>query len=435
MSTPAPHVFVSHSSHDQAFAQRLAADLRQAGATAWIYEADDSAGNIMQRVNEMLAQCDWLVLVLSPDAVASTYVQTEVFVALNRVQQGRMRGVVPVVLRPVDLSHLPTWEALRRFPATSEAQYPAALSGVLRAITMTPGPLPPTARPVPPTPALPPLGPAPAPPDAGPAHHLTPSTLYNLGFRGYRRHDVEFVLPPLCPVPAGVFTMGSDKTHDKEAHDNEMPQYPVEVAGFAFGQYPVTVAEYACAVRAKAVREPPKAQEQLKRPDHPVVCVSWDDATAYAGWLAQASGQTWRLPSEAQWEKAARWDPAGPAQQLSRIYPWGDAFDKARCNTDASGIGTTTPVGAYPTGASPCGAHDLAGNVWEWTSSASKPYPYNAEDGRERANSTGSRVLRGGSWGYVPRLARAAFRFVYVPVNILGFVGLRVVLASPGSQL
>ncbi|HEV7128663.1 MAG TPA: toll/interleukin-1 receptor domain-containing protein [Ktedonobacterales bacterium] len=138
-SQAAPRVFVSHSSHDQVFAQRLAADLRQAGATAWIYEADDSAGNIVQRVNEMQAQCDWLVLVLSPEAVASTYVQTEVFVALNREQQQRIRGVVPVVLRPVDLSHLPTWEALRRFPATSEAQYPAALSGVLRAIELTPG--------------------------------------------------------------------------------------------------------------------------------------------------------------------------------------------------------------------------------------------------------------------------------------------------------
>jgi formylglycine-generating enzyme required for sulfatase activity len=247
--------------------------------------------------------------------------------------------------------------------------------------------------------------------------------------------------------------MGSDKTHDKDAFDDETPQYPVEVAGFAFGQHPVTVAEYACAVRANAVREPPAhtypqnatwpAPEwrgktldwaaQRRHPDHPVVCVSWEDAKAYAGWLAQASGQAWRLPAEAQWEKAACWDPAGPANQISRIYPWGDTFDISRCNTCESRIGTTTPAGAYSSGASACGAQDMAGNVWEWTSSLDTGYPYNAQDGREQTDSAGNRVRRGGSSGNASRFARAAYRGGNVPDLINVIVGVHVALAPPGS--
>jgi formylglycine-generating enzyme required for sulfatase activity len=161
-----------------------------------------------------------------------------------------------------------------------------------------------------------------------------------------------------------------------------------------------------------------------------VVNVSWNDATAYAAWLARTTGQPWRLPTEAEWEKAARWDPA---TRHARIYPWGDTFEASRANTRSGGPGRTTPVGTYPTGASPCGAQELAGNVWEWTSSLKQPYPYNAQDGRERADSTGNRVLRGGSWNLDPRYARAAYRNDRDPDFIHAYVGLRVLLASPGS--
>jgi formylglycine-generating enzyme required for sulfatase activity len=179
----------------------------------------------------------------------------------------------------------------------------------------------------------------------------------------------------------------------------------------------VTVAEYGCYLRASGKTAP---TDEL---DHPAVRVSWRDATAYAAWLAQLTGLPWRLPTEAEWEKAARYDPN---TRTSRIYPWGDTFDKARCNTYESGIRGTTPVGTYPNGASPCGALDMAGNVWEWTSSLFKPYPYNASDGRERADSTDSRVLRGGSWYIDPRFARAAYRLLNDPGGIVGNVGFRV---------
>jgi formylglycine-generating enzyme required for sulfatase activity len=162
------------------------------------------------------------------------------------------------------------------------------------------------------------------------------------------------------------------------------------------------------------------------------VDVSWRDAVAYAAWLAQLTGQPWRLPTEAEWEKAARYDPATRA---SRVYPWGDTFDQSRANTSGSGRGTTTPVDSYPGGASPCGAQDMAGNVWEWTSSLYKNYPYNVGDGRERADATDNRVLRGGSWLNDPASSRAAYRLDDDPSLAGADVGFRVVVAraAPGS--
>jgi formylglycine-generating enzyme required for sulfatase activity len=416
-------VFVSHSSSDSAFATRLVTDLRAAGANAWIYQGDSTPGNIIKRIDEMLAQCDWLVLVLSPAAVGSPYVQTEVFVALNLVHKNRMRGVVPIMFRPVDLSALPTWEALRLFDATSD--YTGALAGLTQALGLS-------------------LGvkrgePAPVPHSAQPADYLTPMPLYTLGFRGWMVAGIEVMLPPLCPVPGGNFTMGSDKTQDKEARGNETRQYPIPVAPLAIGQHPVTVAEYACAVRAQALREPQPWQyqgkvvdwqTQLGRLEHPVVCVNWYDATAYVRWLAEKTSQPWRLPTEAEWEKAARWDPSD--QGHARTYPWGDAFDKSRCNVRESSIATTTPVGRNPTGSSPYGAQDMAGNVWEWTSSLHKAYPYRADDGRERADATGVRVLRGGSWYRDATAARAAYRGESRPDYLLGY-GFRLAYGVAGS--
>ena len=241
-----------------------------------------------------------------------------------------------------------------------------------------------------------------------------PARLANLNFQGVNPSGTPAIVPPLITIPGGPFLMGSDKAKDSQAYDDELPQHRVEVSTFQIAKYPVTVAEYALAVRAKAVREPSDWASQQQHADHPVVSVSWNDAVAYITWLISATGQRgWRLPTEAEWEKAARWDPRA---NTSRIYPWGDSFDKARCNTRESGIGTTSPVGSYPasdarrSGASPFGVEEMAGNVWEWTGSVFKPYPYIMNDGREDSKSTGNRTLRGGSWYINARFARAAFR-------------------------
>jgi hypothetical protein len=189
-----------------------------------------------------------------------------------------------------------------------------------------------------------------------PAERLPPR-LGQLGFAVARTQDgAEFIVPPVCTVPAGAFLMGSDP---KDAIDgtfvSEQPQHRVTLAAYQIGKYPVTVAEYACFVHA-GQKEPTNWQQQLGNLDHPVMYVSWRDATAYAQWLAERAGQPWRLPSEAEWEKAAR-------GTNGRIYPWGDRFDASRANTGESKKEDTTPIGSYPSGPGPYGALDMAGNM------------------------------------------------------------------------
>ena len=252
--------------------------------------------------------------------------------------------------------------------------------------------------------------------------------LEQLDFVATRPAGVEVIVPPTVPVPAGPFLMGSDRARDRGAYEDEQPQHTVTLPAYRIGRCPVTVAEYDCYLRATS--KPPRG-EQL---DHPVVHVSWHDAVAYAAWLSERTGQRWYLPSEAEWEKAARFDPAHP--QTARVYPWGDTFDEHRCNTDLRNMGTT-PVGTYVAGArdgrSPLGAEDMAGNVWEWTGSLYTPYHYRGDDGREDPHSTGNRVLRGGSWNYVSRYARAASRGTSVPEIVLNIYGFRLACGSPGS--
>jgi formylglycine-generating enzyme required for sulfatase activity len=238
----------------------------------------------------------------------------------------------------------------------------------------------------------------------------------------------------LVRVPAGEFLMGSDPEKDPEAYDDEKPQHKVYLADFDIGRTPVTVAQFETYVTATGYqttaeqegsgwvwtgsdweevegadwRHPrgPDSDVSQKR-DHPVTHVSWYDAQAFCQWAGL------RLPTEAEWEKAARGTDG-------QIYPWGnEAPDESLCNFDFS-VGDTTPVGSYPAGTSPFGALDMAGNVFEWTSSlwgkdSDEPefgYPYNADDGRENASAPPDvrRVLRGGSWNIEARSVRAAYR-------------------------
>ena len=249
---------------------------------------------------------------------------------------------------------------------------------------------------------------------------LLPYTLRQLGFTAHRIGGVEVVVPPVCDVPAGLFLMGSDKRRDPQAEANEQPQRTIRLVFFQIARYPVTVAEYACYVRATR-KEPSDWQNQLVRLDHPVVNISWFDAVTYVDWLARTTSQPWRLPSEAEWEKAARGTDG-------RIYPWGDRWDKTRANTNDGGPRTTTPVSSYPGGASLYGAQDMAGNVWEWCSSFYRDqYGAASEDDVRIRNGTESLVLHGGSWGYDPGVARAAFRLRGDPDFRRNDRGIRVV--------
>ncbi len=201
----------------------------------------------------------------------------------------------------------------------------------------------------------------------------------------------------MVAVPAGTFTMGSD-----EGPEDERPRHAVMLSAYSIERYPVTNAAFAEFLNS--ITKPDRDGERLFDADdpdarirliggrwvadagfeaHPVVEVPWAGARAYCAWRGK------RLPTEAEWEKAARGTDA-------RRYPWGDARPNATRARYASGWNETAPVTAFPAGASPFGVLDLAGNAWEWVSSLYRLYPYRPDDGREDLRSPGVRGTRGG---------------------------------------
>ena len=234
---------------------------------------------------------------------------------------------------------------------------------------------------------------------------------------------IEFVR-----VPAGKFLMGSTK-ENKSAYDDERPQHTVDIPyDYWMARNPITNELYNAYTKAKNIKHPVDGWEKKK--DHPVTYVKWIDAIAYCRWLnglikaELPSGLIFRLPTEAEWEKAARGTDG-------LEYPWGNQFDKNKCNTSEGRKGGTIPVRQYsPQGDSPYGCADMSGNVWEWTRSLKKAYPYNVKDGREDIKASGARVLRGGSFNYNGRYARCACRLDYDFTNFSNSLGFRVVVAS-----
>ena len=257
--------------------------------------------------------------------------------------------------------------------------------------------------------------------------------------------------PQMVTVPAGPYLMGTpdgevdelfqlvkeESTRAKrEWVERETPQHEVTLAAYAVSRYPVTNAEFARFVEdgGYAAREHwteagwkrkegegwtlPRYWEEddWNDPSQPVVGVSWYEAAAYCRWLAAKTGRPYRLPSEAEWEKAARFTDG-------RRYPWGNAWDPDRCNNKETGPGRTTPVGQYTEGDSPYGVGEMAGQVWEWCSSKyggtdAIPrfgYPYTADDGREDPEGEDTRILRGGSWYNGAGRCRCGFRLRKYP--------------------
>jgi formylglycine-generating enzyme required for sulfatase activity len=238
-------------------------------------------------------------------------------------------------------------------------------------------------------------------------------------------------------IPAGSFRMGSDKAKDSKAYDREIPQHTVTLSEYAIGKYPVTVAQYRVFVKDTERELDDYFQGDSSYGNHPVVKVSWHDAMAYGEWLTGKLNTDGidcliSLPTEAQWEKAARGNGG-------RIYPWeDDKINPNKANYDETQINMTSPVGCFPGGKSFYEILDMSGNVFEWCrdwydegyySKSPEKDPIGPDDGTNR-------VLRGGSWNHVAVYCRSAYRW-YSPDYRYNSVGFRLVrlpgqLGEPG---
>lgn len=375
---PSTRIFVSHSTQDNLWCRPFVETLKSNGFDVWYDEQGLRGGAAwVETLQREVQGRDVLVLVLSPDSWASQWVQEEVQLAI-----ATRRTILPVMHKATNVEGFlltRQWiDAVELDPVTAAQRATGAL---MFGVTV------PVAK---------------APKQITPAPEVLTPYLQHLGYVGRRIDGVLALTPPLCDVPGGPFVMGSDPRRDPEAHHSEQPQRTVEVAAFRIARFPVTVAEYYWAIQAGAAKEPPEWEKQYRRPEHPVVQISWKGAVSYSGWLAEVTGDPWRVPTEEEWEKAARGTDG-------RIYPWGDQWERTRANTDDDGAGDTTPVGAYPSGVSPYGVFDMAGNVNEWCG-----IPPNSPMRRPSAwdddpTSSGG-YLAGGSWNDSPVVARAAHR-------------------------
>ncbi len=267
--------------------------------------------------------------------------------------------------------------------------------------------------------------------------------------------------PQMVKIPAGAFLMGTPEREiaeitklggKREWHEREVPQHEVELNAYAISRYPITNAEYARFIEdggyqikdywtetgweqkeGKNWKQPRYwDDEEWNAPSQPVVGVSWYEAVAYCNWLAVKSGKAYRLPTEAEWEKAARGPNlpslvGGGGVGGGGRYPWGNEWNPALCNNKESGPGKTTPVGNYPQGKSPYGVEDLAGQVWEWCGSKYAKYPYKPDDGREDLEGDDTRILRGGSWysDSPAAICRCGYRLWVAPYYGFDYGGFR----------
>jgi len=248
-------------------------------------------------------------------------------------------------------------------------------------------------------------GPTAVPPTVGPTHTARPTSTPRPAATPTSGPSSK---PNTVYIPGGEFILGSDN-----GLEDETPQQEATLGGYNMDIYPVTNAEYKEFVEGTG-HAAPRTWKDGNYPegmaDHPVIWVNWFDAQAYCEWAGK------RLPTEFEWEKAARGEDG-------RMYPWGNTFDAAKCNSKESGSKGTSPVGSYPAGASPYGVLDMAGNVWEWTADWYEPYRGSLYE-LSRYGET-YKVLRGGSWFDGQDAVRTTVRKSFDPNQGFSTIGFR----------
>ena len=239
-------------------------------------------------------------------------------------------------------------------------------------------------------------------------------------------------------VLAGEFSMGNSKKTDEMAWEEEAPQRVETIEqAYRIGKCPITNRQFkafmddggytekwrrlwtAAGWAEKGERTGPEMWGSMfGLANHPVVGVSWYEAVAFCNWLTEKSGHVVSLPTEAQWEKAARGTDA-------RKYPWGGEITPDHANYNETGIGSTSAAGIFPRGSSPCGALDMSGNVWEWCATKWRDDYKKPEDNDPEGQAV--RVLRGGAFSYGSKVVRCAARFRFDPKLRNLDLGFRVV--------
>lgn len=445
------HVFISYSRRDTEYAHKLADDLQARGFDTWIDARIDYGSQWPHELQRQLDTCEAFILVMSPSSFASEWVQSE----LQRAKR-KQKPIFPLLLMgdepwlsvestqyyDVRGGVLPDdrlYSALKKVVSGSQesAAYvslpkPGGKAGsgtsgpgvkrgwriagagaavVLLAVgaaimiprflnTFDPGPpTPESARTVPVTETSQPAGPATEEPQAVAMTATLPVPITGITSGSSEFMDAKGVAMVL--VEAGNFIAGSDT-----GYDDEKPVHTVYLDEFYIDKYEVTNFLYKACVEAGACDMPNRTSSftrdsyygNSQYDNHPVVFVDWDDARAYCQWRGMD------LPSEAQWEKAARGTDG-------RSYPWGSDIDQTRANYNDT-VGDTTAVGSYANGQSPYGAHDMAGNAWEWVLDWYSPTYYldttlTDPTGPESGD---FHVLRGGSWHDDERNVRTSNR-------------------------
>lgn len=406
-------VFISHAHEDEAFARRIAADLQAEGWSVWMAPDSILPGETwVEAINRGLEESGYYLLVQTPAAASSPWVVTETNVAIHLEHQRVMRFI------PLDVAPSrppPLWTAYQNVPFRDN--YLRGLEHLLARLN---------GRPPRPWPAN------------GSFTDSRSNGSKNGGqeakhFPDRRLHDRSRA--ELVRVPAGNFLFGAANP-DLE---HEVRQRAIHLHEFWIGCNPVTNAQFARFVEATRYRTTAEdtgfsrvwaddrwievEQAYWQRPEgprsqiddrlhHPVVCVSWFDAQAYCEWAGL------RLPGEKEWEKAARGTDG-------RAYPWGNEQPRPKHANFDMHHGRTTPPGQFsPVGDSPYGVSDLAGNVWEWTSSW-----FDTRGGISR-----TRVVRGGAWCSEATNLCSTYRLDVDPMLRFNTVGFRVAahLGDPG---